>query len=246
MPEKQPPPEWPGLHDPEALPWESLRLWDQRGEPADAAENMATDEALLHWCANTGEVVMRWYDWKQPTLSFGYFSALQDVLPEVQPGEQLIRRWTGGGLVHHAHAMTWTLVVPWQHSFCRFRPSASYVFLHQRVADTLNGSGNGPVEVVPESAPVPAGGLCALAPAPGDVISAGRKVAGAGQRRTRQGLLHQGVLFFPPAALSPDFPQILAGSLAKKILAFPSTPGPGWPLPLPLERYQAADWNGRR
>ena len=44
-------------------------------------------------------------------------------------------------------------------------------------------------------------GLCFVEPAKYDVILEGQKIAGAGQRRTRSGLLHQGTL--QPVKVAP-------------------------------------------
>ena len=98
------------------------------------------------------------------------------------------------------------------------RPVESYIALHGALAEALRKTGQ-PVEQVPASAEVPAGGLCFTAPAPGDLILKGRKIAGAGQRRGRHGLLHQGSVC--GVSLPDDFPVLLAAALAEEVQDFP-------------------------
>ena len=228
--------------DTPALPLAALRLWDDRARPGSGAWNMAVDEALLTGMADSPVPVLRVYRWDRPTLSFGYFLPQAEALAALFPGETLIRRWTGGGLVHHAAAVTWSLVMPHTEAFCRLRPGPSYEQLHQALARALCGLGLQGISVVPAEAAAPTGGLCAEAPAPGDVLQNGRKLAGAGQRRTRQGLLHQGVIFLAEPDLSPDFPERLARVLAGDVTCFT----PAVDQELPLARYEHALWNARR
>jgi lipoate-protein ligase A len=46
--------------------------------PADGAWNMAVDEALLERAANDGETTLRFYQWREPTLSLGYAQRYAD------------------------------------------------------------------------------------------------------------------------------------------------------------------------
>lgn len=225
-----------------ALPLAALRLWDDRARAGSGAWNMAVDEALLMGMADTPVPVLRVYRWDRPTLSFGYFLPQSEAVAALSPDENLIRRWTGGGLVHHAAAVTWSLVVPQAEAFCRLRPGQSYAQLHQALAHSLDKMGLEGISVVPAEARAPQGGLCVEAPAPGDVLWHGRKIAGAGQRRTRQGLLHQGVIFLAESDLPPDLPERLARVLAGDVTRF--TPVPDQEVP--VARYKSALWNARR
>src|SRR5437016_11611684 len=62
-----------------------------------AAMNMATDEALLEHATAPS---IRFYRWHSPALSFGYFGKFSDVAVCAAERE-LVRRWTGGGIVFH-------------------------------------------------------------------------------------------------------------------------------------------------
>ncbi|MES2470219.1 MAG: hypothetical protein V4675_23200 [Verrucomicrobiota bacterium] len=229
-------------NEPPALPLAALRLWDDRARAGSGAWNMAVDEALLTGMADSPVPVLRVYRWDRPTLSFGYFLPQAAALAALSPGETLIRRWTGGGLVHHAEALTWSLVVPHTEAFYRLRPGLSYAQLHQALALALRGMGLERIAVVPAEAAAPTGGLCAEAPAPGDVLWHDRKIAGAGQRRTRQGLLHQGVIFLAEQDLAADFPERLARELAGNVTRFSQA----LDQEVPLARYENTLWNARR
>jgi len=175
---------------------------------------MALDEALL---MEATFPVLRVYRWETPAISFGYFLPCR-AAEAVRSGRDIVRRWTGGGMVEHGEDFTWSLVVPSVEPFSRTRPVASYGVLHEALAEALGKTGL-TVEQVPASAPVPAGGLCFATPAPGDLLVAGRKIAGAGQRRCRYGLLHQGSLC--GVSLTEGFPLQLAAALAENVLPFP-------------------------
>ena len=227
-----------------ALPLTTLRVWDDRAQARAGALNMAVDEALLKEAALVGTPVLRVYRWDRPTLSFGYFLREAEAQAARRPGEIMIRRWTGGGVVHHEAAVTWSLAVPLAEAFCQVSPAESYVRLHKSLAHCLTVAGMEGISVVPAALAAPAGGLCAEAPAPGDLLRQGWKIAGAGQRRTRQGLLHQGVIFLPETELSSDFPSRLAFALALADEISDFTPPAGWSFP--TGRYEDPAWNARR
>ena len=69
--------------------------------PHSAAMNMAIDEALLEYAAVP---LIRFYRWQSPALSFGYFGRFTDVA-SYQCERDLVRRWTGGGIVFHVRGI---------------------------------------------------------------------------------------------------------------------------------------------
>src|SRR6184192_4575412 len=73
-----------------------------------AAMNMAIDEALLE-AAKVPSI--RFYSWQSPALSFGYFGKFRDVVDYVSTRD-LVRRWTGGGMVFHGEDLTYSIVIP--------------------------------------------------------------------------------------------------------------------------------------
>ena len=70
--------------------------------------NMAIDEALLETAVVPS---IRFYRWHSPALSFGYFGKFSDVA--IYAAERdLVRRWTGGGIVFHGDDLTYSIVIP--------------------------------------------------------------------------------------------------------------------------------------
>ncbi len=155
---------------------------------------MAVDEALLH---EVTEPVLRFYQWSEPAVTIGYFQSWREV-PEGRP---FARRYTGGGLVDHARDFTYSIVLPKGHPLDVRGTSCSYEAVHRAVADALCREGF-EVRVVSAADPQPHA-ACFQRAVKYDVSDGLGKVAGAAQRRSRSGTLHQGSVL-PPAAFSFD------------------------------------------
>ena len=153
------------------------------------ARNMAIDESLLRHIQSP---VLRIYSWDQPCISIGYFQKAQ-LAPADRP---MIRRYTGGGMVKHGSDLTYTLVFPASHPLTTAGTLASYKAVHQAIAQAIQDSGT-PCHLA-TGQPKEDDPACFLKPVPADVLdSAGHKLAGAAQRRTKRGCLHQGSILFP-------------------------------------------------
>ncbi len=170
-------------------------------QPHDAALNMAIDETLLH--AATGPL-LRIYRWARPAVSFGYFLKHRDIAAG-WPQREIVRRWTGGGAVPHGEDLTYSLIIP---RTCRtifeMPPLDTYRAIHEGLARWLGGA-----FAVAKIASPKTSEACFENPVQYDLLADGRKIAGAAQRRTRGGLLHQGSVQNIPAA---DFPAVLANA----------------------------------
>lgn len=188
--------------------FEELALIYDR-EPASAALNMAIDEALLE---ETTRPVLRFYGWREPALSFGYFGRFADAAREAG-GRELVRRWTGGGSVPHGRDFTYSLVTPISARAAAAAPTIVYAALHTAIRDALADDG-----IYAELAASPAPKIsdaCFANPVADDLLLCGRKIAGAAQRRTRRGFLHQGSVQLP--GLGCSFSDRFAHALAAKI-----------------------------
>ena len=162
--------------------------------------NMAIDEALLEFVTIP---LIRFYRWQFPALSFGYFDRFANVA-SYQFERDLVRRWTGGGIVFHGKDLTYSLVIPSRDTAFSESSTSIYERVHQALCDALSETGQPAVvaaadDRVPGSAIVAtrtgisdAGYSCFANPVRADVMIDGRKIAGAAQRRTRGGLLQQG------------------------------------------------------
>src|SRR5256714_12662747 len=98
-----------------------------------AAVNMAIDEALLE---SVSEPSIRFYRWDHPALSFGYFGKLADVaMHELQ--RELVRRWTGGGIVFHGDDLTYSIVIPANHTAFAESSASIYDKVHRALVSAF-------------------------------------------------------------------------------------------------------------
>lgn len=153
--------------------------------------NMAVDELLLEHIQEYGKVLLRFYEWDVPAASYGYSQKPSAV---TRGGLTLVRRPTGGGVVYHDVDLTYTMVIPAGHPICELNRMDSYKVIHEPVMKACLDLGKG-AHLAPDL------GIkhdratlqCFVSPSPNDVLAADEtKLAGAAQRRTRKGILHQG------------------------------------------------------
>ncbi len=177
-----------------------------------AACNMALDEALLEAAPRMGKPVLRFYEWTEPAATFGYFQKHAEVAhwTKLRP---LIRRPTGGGLVLHDADWTYSLIFPTNHPWYSLKAVVSYQRLHQWL-----GAAFGRLGVATElasSARREGPGQCFVGAEQFDLLWKGRKIAGAAQRRTRNGLLIQGsVQPMPPGVTAEQWRQAMLEAAA--------------------------------
>jgi lipoate-protein ligase A len=150
---------------------------------------MGLDEALLEAMPRLGLPVLRFYKWTGPAASFGYFQRYKEVerLTALRP---LVRRPTAGGLVPHDGDWTYSVSFPPMHEWYGLTATKSYCRMHELVQGAL--SCVGVVAQLAESARKTSPGQCFAGHEEYDVLLAGQKIAGAAQRRRRDGLLIQG------------------------------------------------------
>jgi hypothetical protein len=109
----------------------------QDENPHSAAMNMAIDEALLEMAVVP---TIRFYRWRSPALSFGYFGKFSDVA--IYAAERdLVRRWTGGGIVFHGEDLTYSIVIPASDPVFDESSIAIYEKIHRALCGALAGDG---------------------------------------------------------------------------------------------------------
>jgi lipoate-protein ligase A len=228
---------------------------------------MATDFLLLRRYPEKGYARFRAYGWHRPAFSFGYSQKIALVraqLPaEAEQGRavELVRRPTGGGLVDHREDWTFALVIPRGHDLEVARAVESYRAVHAALADALSECGQAavlkercePEACDGEKAKGPT--VCFTRPELYDVVhpESGVKIAGAAQKRTKEGLLFQGSIWRPAAggvtdwdALQAAFVMRLAEGLRAEAVETP------WPdfaegeLDGLVEQYSATEWTEAR
>lgn len=190
-------------------------LFELDGPHQGAAVNMALDEVLLLGAQRT---ILRVYGWARPAVTFGYFEHWEPVVA-AHPGCEWVRRWTGGGVVPHGRDWTYSLIVPRHDPFSRLTAAESYRVIHEKLGEAMRAEGV-QAGVTPQAAPK-ISQACFENPAQYDLLAAGQKIAGAAQRRSRAGMLHQGSVqgVTMPAGFAERLAQTLAGSVAARRLS---------------------------
>ncbi len=169
---------------------EKWHLWRDGERPPPL--NMAVDELLLEESGFLkGGILLRIYGWDRPSISIGYTQKYGAVAKEC--GYSIVRRPTGGGIVYHDRDLTYTVVVPARHPVESLDRVESYHVFHRAVLRAMSAFGKcgylaDSAVAVSDRATM----KCFVTPTKYDVICENRKMAGAAQRRTRKGILHQG------------------------------------------------------
>lgn len=173
--------------------------WLLRREGAhDPFFNMAMDEVLLELAPTLGAPLIRIYRWDRPSLSIG----CSQLYPESEEARYtIVRRPTGGGNVFHDRDLTYTAVIPAGHPVAALNRMESYRIFHEAMLPMLAGFGVAAELKSDETPGVDRATMkCFVSPSRFDVVAAaGAKFAGAAQRRTRNGILHQGSVLLSAA-----------------------------------------------
>lgn len=166
-----------------------MRWFFLNSGPRAAAQNMAWDAALLEAAPRAGQPVLRFYGWTEPAATFGYFQHFAEI-EQLTPLRPLIRRPTGGGLVPHDRDWTYSLAFPPADPWYALKAVESYRRVHEWVQSAFTGC-RVSTELSPQAVKE-APGQCFIGAEQFDVLLDAKKIAGAAQRRTRDGLLIQG------------------------------------------------------
>lgn len=165
------------------------------------AMNMAIDEELLSFADTLKTPVLRFYSWNRPSMSIGY---VQSYTATAKSGYSIVRRPTGGGVVFHDTDLTYTIVIPSEHKIEKLSREDSYYLFHGLIIKALSSIGLESELVKLTEAPKERSTMqCFTAPVKFDIALKGakefsfQKIAGAAQRRTKNGILHQGSIVIP-------------------------------------------------
>ena len=165
-------------------------LW--RDGVHDPFFNMSMDEILLEKAGDLGAPLIRTYRWDRPSLSIGS----SQLYPESEAARYtIVRRPTGGGNVFHDADLTYTAVIPAGHALTNLNRMESYRVFHEAMLPMLAALGVTAELQSAETAHIDRATMkCFVSPSKFDVVAEGDggKYAGAAQRRTRNGILHQG------------------------------------------------------
>lgn len=208
-------------------------------EPNSATLNMAVDEALL---LSSTVPILRFYRWRRPSVSFGYFGGYAEVEREAGDRE-IVRRWTGGGIVPHGEDLTYSLILPRDHPFFRRSSLEIYAAVHDAIRQALERN-RIDARLADQAAPKVSENCFANA-VRADVLIGDRKIAGAAHRRSRFGLLHQGSIQRPdlPEQFRDDFARNLCPQFERMEIPADVRARAGQ---IAAEKYGTASWLRRR
>jgi len=156
--------------------WRLLKTEDKT-----AFTNMAIDRAVLV-TNSEGKVppTVRFYTWKPPAISIGYFQSLEeevDLAVCKELGVDFVRRITGGGAVFHDKELTYSIVISESHPQIPRNILESYGRICGAVMNGLKNLGI-------ESKYVPIN----------DIVTNGKKISGNAQTRKIKTVLQHGTV----------------------------------------------------
>ncbi len=177
-------------------------------EPHSGEWNMAVDETLLESAISAGIATLRFYEWKVPTVSLGYFQKSADFIEDpILSRLPVVRRLSGGGAILHDDELTLSVTLPASQKLFR-QPHEFYDIIHQPIIQVLNQLGF-PVRARGETlkrADEPL--LCFQRQDSHDITVLDHKILGSAQRRRRGAILQHGSLVRQSCPLAKSLPGL--------------------------------------
>lgn len=163
-----------------------------------AEENMRCDAELLENAKNFSKPVLHFYEWEFPSATYGYFADPASLLFLDQIGPlNLARRPTGGGVIFHIWDFAFSILVPANSALYSVNTLSNYALINAIVLSSIESFlGNSASFYLTPQDGAPSvkdcKHFCMAKPTQYDVMLKNKKVAGAAQRKTKEGFLHQG------------------------------------------------------
>jgi lipoate-protein ligase A len=182
---------------------------------------MAIDELLLNHVVEHNRIILRFYQWNEPTLSIGYFQQHADRhLHEASSACAVVRRQTGGGAILHDHELTYSLAVPPAHPLARDNQQL-YFAVHQVIIEAMMEEETSIQQLQPltlwqknsQYLQTEEPFLCFQRRSRGDVVfghsnGTQHKVVGSAQRRRRGAILQHGSILLARSPAAPELPGL--------------------------------------
>ncbi|HUD01101.1 MAG TPA: hypothetical protein VMR37_02125 [Rhabdochlamydiaceae bacterium] len=184
---------------------------------ASADENMQLDAQLLENLEGHERPILHLYEWEKESATFGYFVKPEELLnlgEAEKRGLDLARRPTGGGVVFHLWDLAFSVLVPAKSELFSTNTLDNYNLVNRVIKDVVKEFIQGEIKLTHDDAPFQdqtCTHFCMARPTKYDVMLQGKKIAGAAQRKTKDGFLHQGTI----ALLRPD-EELLGAVLPSK------------------------------
>lgn len=201
-----------------------LKIIDTKKE--SAIKNMSIDAVLLDTLKD--QPILHFYDWDKNSLTYGYFIDIEkfiDLKKANLLNLKMARRPTGGGIVFHIWDIAFSFLLPKSNENFSLNPLKNYEFVNMLVLDSIKGFlderfskdelydqdiKNENIDVSTrinlslvehKNKKIKLDSFCMAKPTRYDVMYLGKKIAGASQRRTKKGFLHQTSI----CLIKPDF-----------------------------------------
>jgi lipoate-protein ligase A len=198
---------------------------------------------------------LHFYEWERLSISYGHFldpKKFLDLQKMEEMGIDLARRPTGGGITFHLWDFAFSLFVGAEDPAFSQEPLENYRRVNRAVLSVaeafLQKECNLQQEEKGDSSAI-AKNFCMAHFTKYDVVIQGKKVAGAAQRKTKRGFLHQGTIFLTPPdpillkkILLPES-QILSSMTSGMISLFDVENSSEWKKKLKLLLFQQLQKN---
>jgi len=187
-----------------------------------AKEIMDKDEFFLNNLKN--EPMLHFYEWKNDSLTYGYFIDIEkyiDLQKAKDKNLSIAKRPTGGGIVFHLWDLAFSFLMPSSNKNFFKSSFDNYKFVNSvtlnAVKDFLSEGFLFKKEFAAEKK-MSYSNFCMAKPTKYDLIYKDKKIAGASQRKKKNGYLHQASI----CLTSPDFLYLkeilIEKDIAKKII----------------------------
>lgn len=187
---------------------------------ATAAQNMSIDHELLNALQTTHEPILHLYEWQGLAATYGHFAnpdTLLDTKRAAELGYDLAKRPTGGGVIFHTSDYAFSFLLPSTHPSYSENTLDNYNLVNGIVGEALKKFSQG--RIAPSFQPCPKAqerpSFCMARPTCFDLVIDGKKAAGAAQRRTKHGFLHQGTISL---SLPPHLEQLVTSNVAEQMM----------------------------
>ncbi len=166
----------------------------------DRAENiMQQDQLLLDQMHEQDQPILHLYQWKNPSITYGHFIPVEKIIDlekaQLKFGIDIARRPTGGGIIFHLFDYAFSFFLPSGNRMFSHHPIDNYAFVHQIVKkallDLIEEKDMDLLYQNPEDSSS-SRFFCMAKPTIYDLMVGSKKLAGAAQRKKKQGYLHQG------------------------------------------------------
>ncbi|KPK33605.1 MAG: hypothetical protein AMS24_00580 [Chlamydiae bacterium SM23_39] len=208
----------------------------------EAKKNMDFDKKLFKSLKFNTFCILHFYEWENPSITYGIFEKPENFfcLEKIKQMKiDLTKRPTGGGIVFHMWDMAFSFLMPSNHKYFFLNPLKNYHFVNGIVLKAVKEYFNlKNLRLKNFFSLNRYKSFCMANTTKYDLVYKGRKIAGAAQRKGKDGYLHQGSisLAFPDkkyldsffikkdilnAILENSYPLILKGEdldLTKKML----------------------------